>query len=103
MEDIINSILEIEKKGKERIDSAMHEKNQIIADAKDSEQKIINDCLSEIDNQLKELEDEKMKSEDNQLSVIKENMKKEIEHLDKIYSEKHNDWVEEIFSAIISN
>ena len=102
MENIINSILEIEQNGRERLENAIKERNQIIADAKAEEEKIINSRLEEVDRHLKELEEKEKLSADSQLSVIEENMKKEIEHLDKVFSEKHDLWINEIFSAIVN-
>lgn len=103
MENIINSILEIEQSGREKLDNAFREKNQIIADAKAEEERIINSRLEEIDKHLKEIEEKEKESADCQLTVIEENMKKEISHLDKVFSEKHDLWVNEIFSAVVNN
>ena len=67
------------------------------------EERIINSRLEEIDKHLKEIEEKEKKSADCQLTVIEENMKKEISHLDKVFSEKHDLWVNEIFSAVVNN
>lgn len=101
MEEIINSILEIEQQGKDRIAQAIADKNNIIAEAKSTEQDMINSSISDADKQLDELNNQNKIKTEKTLEEIKQKTDKEIANLDSIFNENKEKWSDEIFNNII--
>lgn len=100
--NIITSILEIDKKAKEKIAEAEQQKNKIIADAKAEEECIINSKVNAADEKLKELEKEEQRKADERLAEINKEKNEEIKRLDAVYEAKHGEWEDKIYNAIIS-
>ncbi len=99
---IINSILQIEQDGKERILQAIAEKNKIIADAKLEEEKLINEGIAAADGQLKLLEDESCKNSEKLINEIEKVKKEQIDKLNDIFNSNKHKWSDEIFNSIIN-
>lgn len=102
MENVITGILEIEQNANVRLEEAEKKRNQIIADAKAEEEKLIKAKIKEAEDKANKLNlDEKKKLED-KLAEIEQNGIDEIKRYDDIYEEYHTKWEDEIFNAIIS-
>lgn len=99
--NIIASILEIEQNAQKRLEEAEKKKNQLIADAKAEEEKIINDKIKEIEDNLKKIELEEQKKTDERLSEIEKQKADEIKRLDEVFKKKHSEWENAIFGSII--
>ena len=101
--NIITSILEIDQKAKDKITQAEQMKNKIIADAKAEEERIINSKVHDADEKLRLIEEEEKKKSQAHLIEIEKKKSEEIEKLNSVYEERHEDWEENIFKAIINS
>ena len=102
MENIIASILEIEQNAKERLEEAEKKKNQLIADAKAEQEKLIKEKIKEADEKLNKMSMDEQKKAEEKLAEIEENTKKEISRLDNVFEKSRKKWEDEIFSAIVN-
>ncbi len=102
MEMIIDSILQIEQDGKERILQAIADKNRIIADAKSEEERLINEGIAAADNQLKQLEDEGCKNSEKLINEIEKAKKEQIDKLNQVFNLNKEKWSDEIFKSIVN-
>jgi cell division septum initiation protein DivIVA len=102
MENIINSILQIEQTAKDKLSSAQSLKNEIIAGARAEEERIINDKLKEASDRLKVLEDEEMRKYNEMVKEIEKRKAEEIKRLDAVYEKQHKEWEDEIFDFVIN-
>ncbi|MBP1561619.1 MAG: hypothetical protein J6C96_10340 [Oscillospiraceae bacterium] len=99
--NIIASILEIEQNAQKRLEEAEKKKNQLIADAKAEEEKLINEKISKVENDLKKIELEEQKKTDEKLAEIEKRKKEEIRRLDEVFENNHAEWENSIFGSII--
>lgn len=99
--NIIASILEIEQNAQKRLEEAEKKKNQLIADAKAEEEKLINEKISKVENDLKKIELEEQKKTDEKLAEIEKRKEEEIKRLDEVFEKNHTEWENSIFGSII--
>lgn len=102
MENVIASILEIEQNAKVRLEEAEKKKNQLIADAKAEQEKLIKEKIKEADEKLNKMSLDEKRKADERLAEIEENKKKEIKRLDKVFENCRQKWEDEIFRAIVN-
>jgi vacuolar-type H+-ATPase subunit H len=102
-ENIISDIIEIDEMAKDKLSDADKKRIQIIAEAKSERDEIINDKLKATNQKLAAIEKDESTKADFKASVIEENKKDEIEHLDSIFAEKSGEWVDEVVGAIINS
>lgn len=102
MDNIIDSILDIDSGATSRLKEAEDKKNRIIADARAEEEKIIGSCVEEAEKRLKALEDRERSDADKRVAEVRKNRDGEIAKLDGIYEKKHSEWESKLFSAVIN-
>lgn len=102
MENVIASILEIEQNAKERLEEAEKKKNQLIADAKAEQERLIKEKIKEADEKLDKMSMEEKKKAEERLAEIEESTKMEMTRLDKVFEKSREKWEDEIFNAIIN-
>lgn len=100
--NIIANILEIDKNAKDRIAEAENRRNVILAEAKAEEERIIGDKVKAADEKLKQLEEDERRSAEEKIDNINKSGEEEIAALDKKYAERHTEWEDKIFSAVIN-
>ena len=101
MDNIIDSILDIDSDATNRLKEAEDKKNRMIADARAEEEKIIGSCVAEAEKRLKGLEDKERSDADKRVAEVRKNRDEEIAKLDSIYEKKHSQWESELFSAVL--
>lgn len=101
-ENIIQSILEIDKSASEKLAEAEKQRNLIIAGAKEQQEKIIESRIKAADETLKEIEGKEKAEADKKLEAINAEGEKEIERLKDVYENRHGSWEENIFHAIVN-
>lgn len=101
-ENIIQSILEIDKSASEKLAEAEKQRNLIIAGAKEQQEKIIESRIKAADATLKEIEEKEKAEADKKLEAINAAGEKEIERLKDVYENRHGSWEEDIFHAIVN-
>ena len=99
MDDIIKSIIDIDRGTTKRIEDAERQKMKIIEEAKAEEEKIIARAIKVKNAELEKLEMDKTNERIAQLSAEK-NCK--IEAMTKSFEKNSEKWCEEIFRAVIS-
>ncbi|MCM1328042.1 MAG: hypothetical protein NC253_01250 [Ruminococcus sp.] len=102
MEDVIASILKIEENAKTRLEEAEKKKNQLIADAKAEQEKLIKDKIKEADEKLNKMSLDEKKKAEQKLAEIEESTKKEIARLDNVFEKSRRKWEDEIFKSIVN-
>lgn len=103
MDNIISNILDIDKSARDKISAAEADKNRILAQAKTEEERIINERLKQTDDMMKKIEEDEKAQTDAKIAEIEKNKNDEILRLDRIYSERHENWENKIFSSVISS
>lgn len=101
-ENIIQSILEIDKSASEKLAEAEKQRNLIIAGAKEQQEKIIESKIKAADETLKQIEEKEKAETDKKLESINADGEKEIERLKKVFDDRHEKWEEDIFHAIVN-
>lgn len=101
-ENIIQSILDIDKSASEKLAEAEKQRNLIIADAKEQQEKIIESRIKAADETLKEIEEKEKAEADKKLEAINAEGEKEIGRLKDVYENRHGNWEEDIFHAIVN-
>lgn len=101
-ENIIQSILEIDKTASEKLAEAEKQRNLIIADAKEQQEKIIESRIKAADETLKEIGEKEKAEADKKLEAINAEGDKEIARLKDVYENRHEKWEEDIFHAIVN-
>lgn len=102
MDDIIRSIIEIDRGAGKKLDEAEKEKLRIISAAKALEEQMINDAIENSRNELERLENEKIKSTNDKIAELENEKNVRIADMEKRFSEKSDMWCDEIFKAVIS-
>lgn len=103
MENIIKSILEIDQQARDKIAKAERERNRIIADAKAEEEQLLEMKIKEADDKLAGIKADEQAKADVKLAEIEAERDSEIKRLNQVFEEKHEEWQEKIFKAIIGS
>lgn len=102
MDDVIQSIIDIDRGAEEKLRNAEKEKLRIITEAKKSEEKIISNALKEAEKEIKEIEKRELAKANAGISALEEEKNKKISQMKKTFEECSDKWQEEIFKAVIS-
>ncbi len=101
MNEIINSILEIDQSAKDRIAEAENQKKKIIDDAVAEKNNLIEGKIKEADEKLKKMADDERRKADEKFAEIEKKRRNDIGRLDDIYNNNHAKWEDKIFNAVI--
>ena len=102
MENIITSILDIEQNAQKRLEEARQKRDSIIAAAEAEKEKIIAEKIKDAEEKIRKISlDEKNKT-DEKLAEIERSKNDEIKRLDSIYEQRHTEWEDDIFNAVIT-
>ena len=102
MENIITSILDIEQNAQKRLEEARQKRDSIIAAAEAEKEKIIAEKIKDAEEKIRKISlDEKNKT-DEKLAEIERSKNDEIKRLDSIYEQRHAEWEDDIFNAVIT-
>ncbi len=101
MENIINTILDIDKAASDRLEEAQKNKIQVIADAKAEAEKIVNGSVAEADKKLAQIGADEEDRTAAKIAEINSAAENEIKQMESAFSENHDRWQDEIFKAVI--
>lgn len=101
MDNVINSILNIDSEAKRRLTEAEAKRNQIIADARAEEERIVSECITEADKRLKAIEDNERAEADRKSAAVTAERDKEIARLNEVFEKNHQAWENEIYNSVI--
>ncbi|MEG0615045.1 MAG: hypothetical protein RR540_04750 [Oscillospiraceae bacterium] len=101
MENIINSILEIESDASHKLDEATKKKGSVIAEAKTEAEKIAVTKKYEATKILDDFEKKEKYFADEKIQKIVAEKNASIDRLNKIYKENHISWETEILDRIV--
>ena len=102
MDDIISSIIEIDRSAKEKIAEAEKQKKKIVDDAAAERKNLIEGKMKEADERLKKMAEDERRLADEKFADINKKCDESIGRLDEIYNNKHKEWEDKIFNAVIS-
>ncbi|MBQ2823888.1 MAG: hypothetical protein IJF18_04840 [Oscillospiraceae bacterium] len=102
MDDIISSIIEIDRSAKEKIAEAEKQKKKIVDDAAAERKNLIEGKMKEADERLKKMADDERRLADERFAEINKKCDEGIGRLDEIYNSRHKEWEDKIFNAVIS-
>lgn len=102
MDDVIKSIIDIDRGAEEKLRNAEKEKLRIITDAKKAEEKMIGDALSEAQREIKEIESRQLSEANAKISALSEEKDRRISQMKSTFEECSEKWQDEIFKAVIS-
>lgn len=102
MDDVIKSIIDIDRGAEEKLRNAEKEKLRIITDAKKAEEKMIKDALSEAEREIREIESRQLSEANAKISALNEEKELRISRMKHTFEECSEKWQDEIFKAVIS-
>lgn len=102
MDDVIKSIIDIDRGAEEKLRNAEKEKLRIITDAKKAEERMIGDALSEAEREIKEIENRQLSEANAKISALSEEKDRRISQMKSTFEECSEKWQDEIFKAVIS-
>lgn len=103
MEDIIKSIIDIDRDAAHKLEDAEKEKLRIISAAKAEEERIVSNAVDSAKTELEKLEAEKKRSTDQRIKELQEETRAGIEALKRSFDKNSDKWCSEIFEAVISH
>ncbi|MBP1547815.1 MAG: hypothetical protein J6A37_14630 [Oscillospiraceae bacterium] len=102
MDDIIKSIIDIDRGTTKRIEDAERQKMKIIEEAKAEEEKIIARAIKVKNSELEKLEKLEMDKTNERIAQLSAEKNCKIEAMTKSFEKNSEKWCEEIFRAVIS-
>lgn len=83
------------------MESAEQQREEILSEAKETEQSIKEDISADVSRTLGEFEAQQKESTEAELQKISSDKQSAIDRLSSIYEKNHDTWEEQIFSNII--
>ncbi|MBQ7783392.1 MAG: hypothetical protein IJ368_05430 [Oscillospiraceae bacterium] len=102
MDDIINSIIDIDRGASKRLEDAEKEKLRIISEAKELEENMIREAVENSRQELERMKKKQQEDTDAKISAIEAEKIRRISEMKKSFDENSDRWSEEIFKAVIS-
>ncbi|MGN0638159.1 MAG: hypothetical protein ACI4J0_07285 [Huintestinicola sp.] len=102
MDDIIKSIIEIDRGASKRIEDAEKEKLRIIEEAKAEEERMVEKAVEEKKAELAKLEKAELDKANARISELTEEKNAKLEAMKQSFEKNSDKWCEEIFKAVIS-
>jgi len=101
MENIINQILEIDLRARQKLEDAYKQKSCILLQAEQDEEKIKNDIIERANNRLCKVEQCEKEDTDAKIEQIKIKTSESIKAIDDIFQTNHIQWENDIYNSII--
>lgn len=102
MDDIIKSIIDIDRGASKRLEDAEKEKLRIISEAKELEENMIREAVENSRQELDRMKKKQQEDTDAKISAIEAEKIRRISEMKKSFDENSDRWSEEIFKAVIS-
>ena len=102
MDDIIKSIIDIDRGASQRLEDAEKEKLRIISEAKELEEKMIREAVENSRQELERMEKKQQDDTNAKISAIEAEKLRRISEMKKSFDENSDKWSKEIFNAVIS-
>ncbi len=103
MNDILNSILDLDRISNEKIEQAKEDAAKIVSDAKAEESRLLRESRRSMIKQEKGDRRRENKLTSERLAVIESERDEKIAQLEAEYSENMEKWADQIFQKIISD
>ena len=101
MDNVVNEILEIDRKAREKIEEAYKQKDCILLETGEEEQKIKDEYIRRADNRVCKVEMYEMENANKKIEVIQQKKEATIAALKEQYEVNHSKWENDIFNNII--
>lgn len=102
MDDIIKSIIDIDRGASKKLDDAEKKKLEILTKAKAEEEKIISNAIESSKRELERFENEEKKKAEDRINALRSDKDSKIAAMKKSFSLNHEKWSKEIFDAVIN-
>lgn len=103
MEDIIKSIIDIDRGASKKLEDAEKEKLRIISDAKAAEEKLIRDAVESSEQEAHMLEENEKKNAEEKIKLLCEEKERKTAAMKKVFDDNSDKWCEDIFNAVVSS
>lgn len=101
MEKVVNEILEIDRRARERVAEAYQKKDCILLETGEEEQKIKDEYIRRADNRVCKVEMYEMENANKKIAVLEQKKAETISALKEQYEANHSKWENDIFNNII--
>jgi len=102
MDDIIQSILDIDKKASDKLAQAEKDKLDAIKKATTEKNQMILDAEKSAEDEIKQMEKAEADKAESQIRTLKEEETRRISEMKKSFEKNSAAWQEEIFKKVIS-
>lgn len=102
MDDIIKSIIDIDRGASKKLEDAEKEKLKIISGAKAEEEKIVQEAIENSKRELERIENEEQQKAEEKIAQLENEKNAKIAAMRKSFDENSEKWCSEIFRAVIS-
>lgn len=102
MEDIIKSIIDIDRGASKKLENAEKERLKIINGAKNEEEKIVREAVENAKKELEKTEKAEKDKAEKSIAELERIKSSKIAAMKKYFDECSDKWSDEIFKAIIS-
>lgn len=98
--DIISEILETDKLAEEKLEQALRQRSEMLAECEKKTEQIKKDAKIKAENYRKELSEISDSDADARASELKESEQAKIKGFEELYDKNHEAWEKEIISSI---
>ncbi len=102
MENIIGTIIDIDREASCKLEKAEEEKLRIISAAKSREEKLVQEAVESSRRELERLEEEENRKAQDKIDGLEAEKNRKISAMKKSFKVNSDKWCEEIFKAVIS-
>lgn len=102
MDDIIKSIIDIDRGASKKLEDAEKKKLKIISDAKAEEERLISKAVDDSKAELERLEKQEQDKTDKKIADLEAEKNAKISAMQSSFEKNADKWCDEIFSAVIS-
>lgn len=102
MNELLKKIISIEEKAQQIIESAHDEKRDIEKQMEEESEHLEKDIVHKQEKKIKELQNLEFSAAEEEANKVHAHTKTQIEEMDKIANAHMEQWVEDLFKAVVS-
>ena len=102
MDDIIKSIIDIDRGASDKLSEAEKKKLKIITEAKALQESIVKEAVENSKRELEQIEADRKKAAEEKIAALEADRDRRLEAMKKAFSDNSDKWADEIFKAVIS-
>lgn len=102
MDDIIRSIIDIDRGASDKLSEAEKKKLKIITEAKALQESIVKEAVENSKRELEQIEADRKRAAEEKIAALEADRDSRIDAMKKAFAENSDKWADEIFKAVIS-